>query len=203
MATKKKIHKTFAEVALTEPHLKAIGLVVAEWAWAEKALELVIWSLLGIEKMGGAVTTHLSSEVRLNIIETVVRDLLKEKDTEKLLSRILKNIATFRKLRTERNNIAHALWGRTESEEPKELPSGKRKVKSAHAYRTKAKGQFIRTVTPYKAAQIRRTAKSIAKLSFALIADSLMLPYAKRKREQAATSRVSPSPAHDHSPTRH
>ncbi len=65
---------SLAKQILSDSHLKAIGLVAAEWSYTEVFLESLIWEVAGLDnERGYAMTTHVQSETRLFMLEALAR----------------------------------------------------------------------------------------------------------------------------------
>ena len=99
---------SLAKQSLTDSHLKAIGLVAAEWSYTELCLENLIWEVAGInQRHGHAITTHIPSETRINILQALA-DAIAMKD--ELNAELNSLLGRLREIRTKRNNIVHSLW---------------------------------------------------------------------------------------------
>ncbi len=112
------------ESALGSAEIHAIGLVAAEWGYAESLLELLIWTLAGIDQnRGRSITTHIGSVTRCHIAATLANDNLTGEKVIETKERFLKIIADFDALRAKRNGIIHAIWMIAQpSEEGAEYP---------------------------------------------------------------------------------
>lgn len=153
-----------AKSILTDNHLKAIGLVAAEWAYGEMWLESIIWHFAKIDNVTGyAITTHIGSETRINIIETLADTRLTNPTLKAELKAV---IARVRDLRTERNNIIHSLWvSNRQTVTLADLLAKKRPRKpTPDSVRIKAKGSLKITNKPYTSKAIAATADKIGKL---------------------------------------
>jgi len=157
--------RSLAKRFLTDSHLKAIGLVAAEWSYTELCLESLIWEIAGIRgNKGYAITTHIASETRINILSTLADTGLTNDDLKKDLTKI---VARIRALRTERNNIVHSLWLSSKPEPPLGLIEAviKRRRKPIPAsVKITAKGKLNITNRPLTAKQILVVAAEIGDL---------------------------------------
>ena len=148
---------------LSERHYKAIGLVAAEWSWAEQQLEQLIWEVVQINgEKGRALTTHLSSETRINILATLANTEL----SNTLKVELAGMVGRLRNLRTERNNIVHALWL---SREPLRMGLIKSAMKRGRKptpdlIKITAKGKLVISNKPFTAKQILSVAHEISRL---------------------------------------
>jgi hypothetical protein len=95
-------------IKLSDDWLKAIGRVVVESSRLDRAAEKVIWGLLrlGHDDVGAALTTHISTPVRLDIILSLA-DILLDANETKRLAKLLKRI---RGLLDDRNAVVHSEW---------------------------------------------------------------------------------------------
>ncbi len=155
-----------AKSILSEGHLKAIGLVAAEWSYTETFLESLIWEVAGLDhERGYAITTHLQSETRIFILESLADTRI---PNATIKADIKKVVAEIRRLRTDRNNIVHSLW-MSPNPPGGGLISGalgaKRKRKpTPKSIKIQAKGKVIITNKPYTSRQIMATVTEIADL---------------------------------------
>ncbi|HLX82138.1 MAG TPA: hypothetical protein VKS43_16290 [Burkholderiales bacterium] len=93
---------------LSKAQLAAIGALAAEWSYVELALETLIWEIIQVpSERGYAITTHIGSETRLHILLALLDRSVVDAAHRKEIGSIA---AEFRRLRTERNNIVHAVW---------------------------------------------------------------------------------------------
>lgn len=159
--------QSMARGILTNNHLKAIGLVAAEWAYVELYLEGFIWEIANIDdRRGHAITTHIPSETRINILETLADTRLINPAHKRELKVIVDRI---RKLRTARNNIVHSLWLSTKTTSINQILSDylakkKRRKPIPASVRISAKGKLNVTNTPMKSKQIMAAASEIGEL---------------------------------------
>ncbi len=157
--------RSMARNVLTDNHLKAIGLVAAEWSWTEMCLENLIWEIAEINHYKGyAITTHLPSETRINILSALAHIGLANAALQKELNAI---VARIRQLRTERNNIVHAIWLSSKPRESLGLITGamgKRRKPVPALFKITAKGKIIMTSKPLTAKQIFTVGAEIAQL---------------------------------------
>lgn len=151
-----------ASKVLSEEHLKAIGLVAAEWSYTEVFLEQLIWEVASLEDFGSAITTHISSENRLDILASVT-DLISLDESVK--NRIYSLIATIKELRPLRNNIVHSVWLTNTYE-----VDGKyiKDMVAPKATKTKARGKVVTSKTPTTAKEISDLAVKIGTLALDL-----------------------------------
>jgi hypothetical protein len=149
------------EMALEHLQIYSIGLVAAEWGYAEAFFELLIWTLAGVDKhKGRSITTHLLSVTRQDIAKTLANETLFDPDGTELRNEVLAVIAEYDGLRNRRNKIIHANW---KGDTSKIEDGGKRKTVSLI---TKARGNLEITAKEYDDLEIRNIAKDITKLLF-------------------------------------
>lgn len=157
--------RSMAKSVLTENHLKAIGLVAAEWSWTELCLENLIWEIAEISNAKGyAITTHVPSETRINILSTLAHIGLAN---AALNNELATTVARIRKLRTERNNIVHSLWLSSKPRESLGLMASamkKRRKPIPASQKITAKGKIVITSKPLTAKQILAVANEITEL---------------------------------------
>jgi len=147
---------------LTENHLKAIGLVVAEWSYTELFLEYLIWEIAQLDDyQGPAITTHLASETRIHILETLADTGLHNKTHKTELKDIVNRL---RDLRTKRNNIVHAIWLSSKPLAPITLLTSKKRKSIPASIRVKAKGKINITRVPFTSKEILSVASEITHL---------------------------------------
>jgi hypothetical protein len=105
--------------SISDRHLRAIGKVILEWQILEAQIEAAVWTLLFVdywttspwlkEREGRAITTHLTTPLRLDMILSLAQTRL-----HKSLRQSLKDcISRIRPLMAERNTMTHAQWSMT------------------------------------------------------------------------------------------
>lgn len=94
---------------LNAEHRNAIGAVVLCWTELEAAIEYLLWGLLQTNvKRASAVTTHLSTTARLDMLEVLATAHFGEGASE--VAEVKELIKRVGDLRIERNNIVHGWW---------------------------------------------------------------------------------------------
>lgn len=152
---------SFVKEYLSPRYLRAIGLVTAEWQHAEAAIESLIWTLAELDnKAGYAVTTHLTADVKLNMLSALANEMLADTEREQVISLV----GAMKQLKDSRNGIVHAMW----------LPS-KNKANPATKNRTRGtpkaakvranKGKVSITVKAVPVTEIEALAEGIAKVA--------------------------------------
>src|SRR5439155_29039 len=107
---------TITESVLSGLQIHSIGLVAAEWGYAESMLERLIWTLARIDsRRGQSVTTHLGSVTREQIAKTLANETLYDLGKLGIRDEIIAAVDQFDGLRTRRNKIIHANWQIPES----------------------------------------------------------------------------------------
>jgi hypothetical protein len=153
---------SLAKQILSESHLKAIGLVAAEWSYTEVFLESLIWEVGDLHERGYAITTHIQSETRLFMLEALAETRVPSGATK---AEIKKVVAEIRRLRTDRNNIVHSLW--LSPAQPQGLITGamfRKRKPTPKATKVQAKGKVVISSKPFTARQIMATVSEIADL---------------------------------------
>ncbi|MBX3488291.1 hypothetical protein [Parvibaculum sp.] len=119
------------------PHmLQAIGNLAAYWAYLESAVEIAIWTLLGVPRSkGAAITTHMGIVSRCDALRTLVSSEFS--DNQALIDEINNLVSRIGTARIMRNNIVHAFW--------KHTPEGQ----EAAALKISARGKFKQTSVSY------------------------------------------------------
>jgi hypothetical protein len=57
-----------------DPFLRAVGLVVTQWAWAEAILDQCIWRLLGVRAARGRIiTSNLPARIKIETLTALLR----------------------------------------------------------------------------------------------------------------------------------
>ena len=94
---------------LSDDHLKAIGLVTAEWATLEYFLHAAIWALADIENAGrgNAITDHLRAPALAQAFDSLAYDKFGDSKDYEHIRGLSKEIGH---LYGERNRYAHAHW---------------------------------------------------------------------------------------------
>ena len=152
-----------SEFVLSKNHLIAIGHIATNWSYSESYLELLIWKLIGIDNDGGhCVTTHLNSETRINILESLAKRRL---PIPGLRSELSKCVAEIRRLRTVRNNIVHGLWLHSKKPSPIFKLGQKGRRVTPQIAKVTAKGEIKITNTLWTAKKIMKVAEEISELS--------------------------------------
>lgn len=170
-----------AKLFLSQNHLNAIGLVATEWSYTEACLEFLIWELAGLdEKRGQAITTHLQSETRIQILQTLADSLLTDAAIKKRLTDI---IAEIRNLRIQRNDIVHGLWIPSTDKPISQTLKNRRKPTPA-TRKIQARGTLKVIRKPVKSKEIRETAKQIGDLAISMF-DLLKKMQSERQKRQA------------------
>jgi hypothetical protein len=91
--------------ALSEEHLRPIGLVASQFAWTEVLWDGAIWKLLGMtSKKGRAVTSLLGATSKLHLISTLAQN------RPRLKSGLQHLIKEGDELRRRRNLILHSYF---------------------------------------------------------------------------------------------
>ena len=99
------------ESAIGPQEIHGIGLVTAEWSYAETMIEGLIWRLAGLDtRKGQILTTHVGSIARLHMITALAEEILDEVSQVDLRNEIMDLVALFEDLRVKRNAIVHAHW---------------------------------------------------------------------------------------------
>ena len=117
---------------LSDDHYKAIGKIAVEWTYVELDVEVILWHVANIvddTKSAHAITAHLGSETRLDILKTLVHNKVGDCPEYRELCAFLDG--EFKALRTARNEIIHGLYYLDAS-----YPG------SASLYQVKAKGRL-------------------------------------------------------------
>jgi hypothetical protein len=110
-----------AKSALRENDIYHIGLVAAEWNYAETIVQLVIWTLAGIDhSRGRIITTHTTTVINADMARTLANELLVDQIV--LRDEILDVLKSFDSLRIKRNTIVHAYWVPKSNPEWDDLP---------------------------------------------------------------------------------
>ena len=186
---------------LSAAHLKGIGTVAAEWTYVEIMLEALIWQVAGIDnERGYCVTTHITSETRINILESLADKRLV---TPGLKNELKDRIADLRRLRTERNNIVHSIWMNPKAGMlPEELSPRKRGRKpTPQSVKVTAKGTVKIINTPYSSRKIMSTAEEISTLHGTMYSLLTKMQSDERAREAfAKVVREHQKPAPDPDP---
>lgn len=136
-------------VPLTDGQLRNIGLITVHWNMAEKMQENLLWVMIPTVRDNGlAISTHLSSEIRWNIILTLadVRGCKTE-----FIAALKKLQSEFNQNRTKRNEVVHAGWAGTE-------PGS-----TARAFKTLARGSLKMISLNYTEEQLCDIYKNIEK----------------------------------------
>ncbi len=104
------------QTILTDEHLKAIGLVTAEWAELEYYLHATIWALADFKSpgRGNAITDHLRAIQLSHALESMAKDRFGESPDYDNIKDIGREI---RRLYNERNKYAHAKWQKYKSDD--------------------------------------------------------------------------------------
>src|SRR5712692_2151964 len=151
-----------AKLFLSQNHLKAIGLVAAEWSYTEMCLEHLIWEMAGLDNQRGyAITTHVPSETRMHILETLADTRL---PNDALKKKLKTTVADLRTPRMERNNIVHALWLSSKPNQFLMKDVLKKRKPIPASIKIQAKGKLNITNKPIISKQIQATAVKIGKL---------------------------------------
>lgn len=97
--------------ALRENDIYHIGLVAAEWNYAETIIQLLIWTLAGVDhSRGRIITTHTTTVTNVDMARTLANELLVNEHQFELRDEILDVLKTFDGLRVKRNTIVHSYW---------------------------------------------------------------------------------------------
>jgi hypothetical protein len=87
---------------------ESIGWITIAYAWLERSVEMVIWTLLDLTYDDGqSVTTHLSTPARLDILETLAHSKISNPERRKHLLKLTKQIR--KDLALRRNKYIHSL----------------------------------------------------------------------------------------------
>ena len=141
---------------LTDDHYKAIGKIAVEWSYVESDIETAIWFLVGLGRnresirTAYAITAHLGSETRLDILKTLVHNKTGNSLTYKDLCTFLGKVQT---LRGMRNEIIHGLY----------YPASG-STDTAASYKVKAKGQLKFTFAKRTVAELNSIVQQIVDL---------------------------------------
>src|ERR1700721_4453630 len=99
---------TIAKSALRENDIYHIGLVAAEWNYAEGLIQLLIWTLAGLDHYRGRmITTHTTNAINVNMAKTLANELLVNENQIELRDEIIDALNAFDGLRVKRNTIVH------------------------------------------------------------------------------------------------
>ena len=159
------------ESALASPQIYAIGLVAAEWGYAESTLESLIWALAEIDiNRGRSITTHLNSVTRQEIAKTLANETLVKASESALRESVIAVVGDFEKLRVKRNKIIHAVWML------RGYPIGQTEDQKAESLAVKAKGKLEVNRQLFDPTQIRDTALEITALIVKMSAIVQTLP---------------------------
>lgn len=162
---------------MSSNHIKAIGVVASQWSYAETLHELLIIKIseLPIEQ-GQCITTHIGSETRINILESLIEIKAEDEQAKKDIKDLS---AEMRRLRTERNNIIHSIWLPENAGELKfdGRDSKKRKI---IAHKATARGILKRTKSTYTTKRIMEIADEINTLCIAI---TVLLNGARKRKK--------------------
>jgi hypothetical protein len=196
--------RTISSMSLSDSHLQAIGSVTAEWSYAESLLESLIWHVAGLSNhQGYCVTTHIGSETRIHILESLAEAKLLAPTLKKELK---DRIADIRRLRTERNNIIHYLWIDPNPPQIGLIASAMkpRRKRAPHAVKVTAKGILKISNTRYPTKKVREVANQITQLCFDMSSLLQKMRQSESDRQHlglAAYLREHPELAHGLGPT--
>lgn len=178
---------TLADYTISKNHLTAIGRVASLWSYTELFLEKLIWLVLGIDNEAGyCVTTHLNSETRIHILESLAKKRLPIPGLQKDLA---KRVADIRRLRAQRNTIVHALW--IGGAAPSGYQIGKKGNRTVpRISKISAKGELKVTNTPWRSKRINDIAYEIDVLNSALIQLQKRIEESQRARQAIAAALI-------------
>ena len=153
-----RIHaKTMSEEELSQDHILAIGLVAAEWGYVESTIEALIWALAGIDELKGySITTHIGNVTRMDIINTLTTETIKDNELKTEITNAMKE---YEMLREQRNKIIHSIWLIDKPSFRQGSPS-----KPPQSIHIKAKGKIefkVRTQTPEEMREIAKQMTSL------------------------------------------
>ncbi len=158
------------ESCLNASHIYEIGLVAAEWGYAEAALDILIWRLAGIDHVKGrCITTHVGTVTNQDIAKTLVNELLVHEGHSTLRERILEVLRMFDDLRNKRNRIIHAQWLLNE-------PFDQQNPQLPRFLVAKAKGELKVETHSLEQEHIRNTVAEITNLIWELSKVIVQLP---------------------------
>jgi hypothetical protein len=153
----------FSKSALTDEHLRAIGLIAAEWSVLEITLEAVLMHFFADDwERGRILTVEMSNTARINAILSLAqleRDSVQPMPFE--LHRITADqfeqlrmlCSKFDSLRSQRNSVIHAYWTDPETRE-----------EGAKYLRVTARRQLKVSTNSFSALQLDALAAEIAQL---------------------------------------
>ena len=139
---------------LTDEHYKAIGLIAVEWTYVELDIEQIIWhmsELIDNTATAHAVTNHIGSETRIDILKTLVHTKVGDSPEYKELCKFLD--VDVKSLRTLRNEIIHGLYHRS-----KEYPE------KAAIWQVRAKGKLTFKQIKRSVSELNAVAQQMADL---------------------------------------
>jgi len=141
---------------LTDEHYKCIGKIAAEWTYVELDIQIIIWHMAELidgekSKIAHAMTNHLGSETRIEILKTLVHNKTGDSIEYKQLCKFLDS--DLKDLRTLRNEIIHGLYYRSP-----EFPD------VAALYKVRAKGRLKFDFIQRSVSEMETIAQQIADL---------------------------------------
>jgi len=162
--------RSLVKHTLTERHLKAIGLVSAEWSWTELCLEQLVWEVAQMDSpIGQVFTAHSSADARLNMLLTLSHLMQVDPDAQ---ADLLTLAGRMKELKEQRNRVVHALWM-----SPRPATGGlissamKRRRKPVPlSFRVIARRKVVFSTKPIPAKEIEEVAQRIAHLSHDMMA---------------------------------
>ena len=152
---------TLTESALNHLQIHSIGLVAAEWGYAESMLETLIWRLSQVDtQRGRSITTHLLSVTRQDIAKTLANETLFDLGELAVRDEIIAAVEEFDDLRQRRNRIIHAHWQLPDQIDPMSVPA----LSGAVSRTIKAKGKLEQKEQIFDPLEIHNTAHEITLL---------------------------------------
>lgn len=101
-------------LAPNSAHLSAIGRVAVQWTLLEETIEVIVWELASLKQpKAQAVTTHISTNLLIDIANAIAHESLAGTELERQLKSQLDHITNT--LRPQRNKVVHGLWGTASS----------------------------------------------------------------------------------------
>jgi hypothetical protein len=116
------MHKFHSIFALSNEHLEAMGRIAVLWTNIERQLEFLIWQLSPLKQpLAQAVTTHLSTQITIDISKSLINELLESGELKNSFIEHLNYISN--QLRKKRNDVIHGTWGPTNNTDKVSLMS--------------------------------------------------------------------------------
>ena len=144
-------------VDLPDKHLRLVGLVITEWARLETVIDLGFSAYLGVsQRTGRALTSEIQTRSRLPLLKAIGKERLPKARFAELKT-ILDDASHYL---TERNELAHAVWGVPDPGESPYLSIGE--ITKRGRFNTKSK--------EFRVPAMRKNAQNIRQITERLLA---------------------------------